>query len=284
MTTLLLIVFLGCTKEDTYGDKELRLAVSEWVGYLPIYYADEKGWLKEANIDIIQATSLNETVHYFQANLIDAFVTTQYEARLLDKNSSIHIMALDRSDGGDIILSNRPLDTILKSKKVKVYMERDTVNELVLEGFIKHYSLSSSKFELRHKEQLNVKNISPNSQEDIMIITYEPYITQVKKNGFKEIASTKNSNILILDSLYSSDKAYIKHRKQIDLLQILIKKAFKNLTNNPKEFYNTIKHIVDGQSYEDFQTSLSQIEWLIDKDSKYIDKLIEHHNILPVEK
>lgn len=283
LSVLLLVVFAGCTREDTHAHKEVRLAVSSWVGYSPIHYADEKGWLKEADIDVIHSTSLNETVHYFQADLIDVFVSTQYEARVLNKNDLTHIMAIDRSKGGDMILSNKPLDTILKSKKIKTYLEMDSVNELVLEGFIKKYSLSKLNFELIHKNQLNVKNINPDTQEDIIVVTYEPYASKLKHNGFEEIASTKESDILVLDSLYASKEAINLHAKQINLLKTLIKKAFDSLKNDPEEFYDTIKYTLDDQSYEDFLKSLSQIEWLVNNNNKDINKLIKHHNIIPMQ-
>ena len=277
MTSFALLT--GCIKNDVHLHSELRIAVSPWIGYSPLYYAHEKGWLKEVDIDLVYSTSLNETVHYFKADLIDAFVSTQYESSILDKKNLLHLMALDRSDGGDVILSNKPLETILKSKKVKAYLEMDTVNELLLEGFLKKYSLSISNIELINKNQLSLNNIKADDKDDIIIITYEPYASMLRENNFHDIASTKDSDMLVLDSLYVNKEAMDVHCKQVNSLKVVIKKAFKNLKDNPREYYDTIKHNLGNQSYLEFSQSLLKIEWLINKENKEINNLIKSHDI-----
>ena len=278
-----LAVFTGCIKEETHNHGHLRLAINPWIGYTPIYYAEEMGWLEESGIKLIHTTSLQETVHYFQANLIDAFVSTQYEPRLLDKDKLVHFLPIDRSNGGDVILSNRPLENILKSKNTNVYLEVDSVNQLIFDTFIQNNSLLTTNFNLINKEQTSIKSMTPAPDEDTLIITYEPYASTLRNNGFKEIASTKSSNLLVLDSLYVNSHSINEHNNQLNRLKSIIKKAYKELQEDPKTYYETIKHYLEDQSYSDFINSLSSIEWLLDKDTQEINKILKSHNVLPVK-
>jgi len=275
---LLLSLISGCQKRH---QDETRIAISPWIGYTPIYYAEEKGWLKDIGIKIIHTTSLHETVHYYQAGLIDAFVSTQYEASLLKDYDLTHFMPLDRSNGGDIILSNRSLSTIKNSKKIKSYFEIDSVNQIVFNDFMNKYQLNNLYVEIQNRPQTMMKDLNPVQNEDIIIVTYEPYATFLKNKGFKEIASTKDSDIVVIDSLYFRNNHLLLQKEKSKLLINSIKKAYKVLNDNPKEFYNVVKFYLEGVSYSEFNNTLLGIEWLINTSKEEFNSFYKKHDDIP---
>lgn len=282
MIKSLLVLMLLITGCDRHEKHELRLAISPWIGYSPLYYAEEMGWLKEIDIELVHSTSLQETVHYFQAGVIDAFAGTQYEASLFNDDEIVHFLALDRSYGGDVVLSNHSLETVLESKKVTTYFEIDTVNQFVFNDFINKHGLSITKFDIYNKSQVLMKDLRADVQDTLLIITYEPYATILKNKGFKVLGSTKDSDMLVLDSIYVN-ASYVDHaHKSTDQLQRLIKKAYQVLEDNPNAYYEVVKEYMENPSYDDFVQSLVGIQWLVDKPASEINRIMKNHTVLPV--
>lgn len=277
---LTLLLLAGCGQQHEH---ELRVAINPWIGYSPLYYAQEQGWLEEAGIKLIHSTSLNETIQYFNAGLVDAFVSTQYEASVIGKDKLVHLYAIDRSNGGDVVLSNKSLDEIIKSENITVYMEIDSVNQLVFDDFVNKHKLPITNFNIINKEQVLIKELKPDEAEATILITYEPYATHLRNQGFQQIGSTADTDILILDSLYTSHEAWSVHRQSVQALKKLILKSYQHLKNNPQQYHNNIQHYLEKVSYQEFAESLKTIEWLLEKPASYIGNLIGSRDILPIK-
>jgi NitT/TauT family transport system substrate-binding protein len=100
-------------------------------------------------------------------------------------------------------------------------------------------------------------------KRDALIVTYIPYDTDLKEDGFIEVASTKESlDLLVVDALFTTEKTFQKHREQFLALNALVQKALLELEKDPKEFYEVIKPYILELSYEDFRASLSDIVWI----------------------
>jgi len=279
----LLVFMLLITGCDRHEKHELRLAISPWIGYSPLYYAQEKGWLENANIELVHSTSLQETVHYFQAGLIDAFASTQYEASMFTENEIVHLIPINRSYGADVVLSNHTLESIINKKKVKTYFEIGTVNQLVFDDFIKKHNLPLARFDVFNKSQAVMKDLNPESDEALLIVTYEPYATALKNKGFNVLGSTKDNEMLVLDSIYVRTNYFEHQHKSIDQLYRLIIKAHQALEDNPKEYYEVVKGYLENPSYEEFVQSLSGVRWLVNRSESDINRLMQNHTVLPIK-
>ena len=101
---LLSILTTGCERSR---EEPLKISVNSWIGYTPFFYAKAKGWLDPLNIKILNVVSLSESVYLYQSGNAHALTGTQYEYELLtnEDDSLIPIMLLDRSNGGDLIMS-----------------------------------------------------------------------------------------------------------------------------------------------------------------------------------
>jgi len=264
LTTILLLSFISCSSDY---DKKLKISATTWIGYTPLFYAKEKGWLKELNIKLLNVSSLSENMYLYKAGNSDAYVGTQYEYDLLSQEdkSLIPIMMLDRSHGGDMVMSNMSIQELKDtSKTVDAYLEMDSVNNTMLKDFIKSYKLESKTINYINKDQTKIGLLDAKDMKNpTIIVTYIPYNNSLEKNGFVELASTKNSlNLLVLDAMFTTTKVLRGHKKQFIELKKLIDTSVEALKKDPKEFYETIKPYMLDMSYKEFYDSLGDIIWI----------------------
>lgn len=272
---LLIILFLNsCSLEN---EKKLKISTTTWIGYTPLYYAKEKGWLEPLNIKLLNVVSLSENMYLYKAGNSDAYVGTQYEYNILVKkiDSLIPIMLFDKSNGGDVILGNISIEDIKNAtQSIDVYLEMDSINSILFEEFIKFHHIEDKNFNYINKDQAYISRLK-NLENSSIIVTYTPYNVFLEKNGFKELSSTKNNlDLLVVDGMFTTKQTFNENKKAFIELKKSINNALTNLEKDPKEFYETVKAYLPDTTYEDFLKSLDDIVW-INKNTpeKIVEKL-----------
>ena len=265
---LSLFLFLGCEKKI---EKPLVLSANVWIGYAPLYYAYEKGWLRQNDIKFVATLSLGETLKYYKKGSIDVFAGTQYEY-IKAKNSVKDLTAiklLDISKSGDLIYANKGIDELRKADKIDVFLETNSINSLLLKKFTKRYGLK--------KEQLNLMNERADATLNLkmrgnptLIVTYKPYDMHMEKEGYKKIATAKSLGFTIFDALFSSKRYIQKHQKELKKLVVLFQRALGELKKDPHGFYIVIKPDFYYKKYDDFKEDLKSISWTSSKSLKYL--------------
>ena len=262
----LLILFNGCDKT-----KEISIAANEWIGYAPLFLANEKGWLKKEKIRLIRTVSLGESLDLYQNGLVEGLAATNYEYKKI-KDKVSPVILLDKSYGGDKILSNYPLKRLKKARHINVYLEINSVNSLLLEYFIKKHGIKKNKLSLHNADQQEIIKNTYDMKKPIVVITYSPYDFLLQKRGFKEILSTKTDNgILIIDALFINKK-YIG-KKRFKKLKKYIDYAILEIQTDPKKAYEEIKYYYSDYSYEKFKEDLKNIKWINSPSPKLLKKL-----------
>ena len=276
----ILFVFTSCSSQPS---EKLKISATTWIGYTPLFYAKEKGWLKELNIKLLNVSSLSENMYLYKAGNSDAYVGTQYEFNLLrtEDKTLRPIMMFDRSFGGDVIMSNITLEELKDTNtEIDAYLEIDSINSTLLKDFIKNYHFEDKKIKYINKDQtqislLNAKNLLKPS----LIITYVPYDYRLYKNGFKELVSTRDGlTLLVVDAMFTTSKIFNLHKNQFIELKKLVDKSIEILDKNPKEFYETIKPYMLEITYEEFQESLKDIIWINKKLSTEMQEGMKDRN------
>lgn len=262
LSFLILSIFL-LTSCSIQNEKKLKISTTTWIGYTPLYYAKEKGWLEPLNIKLLNLVSLSENMYLYKAGNSDAYVGTQYEYNVLKKENLIPIIMFDKSNGGDIVMSNYSVNDLLKTdSKIDVYLEMDSINSIVFDDFIKQYNLSNKQFNYLNKDQAFITNLK-NSENPTIIVTYNPYNVSLEKEGFKEITSTKNNeNIVVIDAMFTTREVFNENKDRFVELKKIVDKSIENLKQNPKEFFETIKAYLPDTTFEDFEQSLNDIIWI----------------------
>lgn len=262
---LLLLFLLSACGSNKY--EKLEVSATTWIGYTPLYYAKEKGWLKPLNIKLLHVVSLSENMYLYDAGNSDAYVGTQYEYNLLVKKdpSLMPVMLFDRSNGGDVVMSNISIQELQNMQKpIDAYLEMDSINSVLLKDFLKKYNLQNKNINYINRDQAFISTINEKEINNAtIIVTYIPYDIELEKQGFKTIASTKeNLNLLVVDGLFTKGKTFEEHKEQFKKLKVLVDRAVKALQDDPREFYDTVKPYMLELSYEEFVHSLSDIVWI----------------------
>lgn len=239
LVTLLLslTLFFGCTKKE----EPLTIVTNTWIGYTPLYIAQENGELDKLNIKLLQTVSLAEATDLFSVGQGDIVTTTQHEYHILKQHIDIQpIILLDRSNGGDMILANRTIKQLKKEQKIEVYLEIDSINLELLDQFIQKNQIPKEHLHYIDMDQSSIQTLSNDQTKAMLIVTYTPYNAQLVKAGFQEIASTKNlDNLLVIDALCArnsilrTDQARLQKLKKIIDTNIL----FYTTTSKTGIFY-----------------------------------------------
>lgn len=261
---LLLFILTSCSSPY---DKLLKISATTWIGYTPLFYAKEKGWLEPLNIKITNVVSLSENMALYKSGNFDAYVGTQYEyGVLLPKESSLHpVMMFDRSYGGDVVMGNVSITNLKNTNSViDIYLEIDSVNSTIIKDFLKIYKLEGKKLNYINKDQAYISTLSVSDMKNPTVIaTYSPYNNYLTKRGFKELVCTKEGlDLLVVDAMFTTDQVFNEHQQQFLELKKIVDKSLNALNENPKEYYETIKMYLPETSYEEFQHSLEDIIWI----------------------
>ena len=258
----LLLLFTSCSSDY---DKRLKISATTWIGYIPLFYAKEKGWLKPLNIKLLHVSSLAENMYLFEAGNSDAYTGTQYEYNILSKNmkSLKPIMMFDRSNGGDLVMGNLSIEDLQNTtSQIDAYLELDSINNTVLKDFLLKYKLEGKNINYRNRDQVAIKQLQADSKPTLAV-TYIPYNLALEKQGFVELASTKDSlDLLVVDAMFTRTETSNAHEKQFSELKKLVDKSIESLKKDPKEFYTTVQPYISDMSYDEFVDSLGDIVWI----------------------
>lgn len=286
--SLYIFILLFISSCSSPYDKPLKISATTWIGYTPLFYAKEKGWLEPLNIKISNVVSLAENMALYQSGNFDAYVGTQYEyGVLLPKESTLHpVIMFDRSYGGDVIMGNITINDLNNTDTViDIYLEMDSINITLFKDFLKKYALEDKKFNYINKDQGYISTLNGSDiKNPTLIVTYSPYNNYLKKSGFKQLASTKEGlDLLVVDAMFTTDKQFDEHQQQFTELKKVVEKSLDALKANPKEYYETIKAYLPQTSYEEFQTSLQEIIWINKKIPPELEERLNMANF-PIRK
>jgi len=271
--TFLLFFFTSCSQNN---QKELKISTNPWIGYAPLFYAQEKGYLSDINMKLITNVSLAESTALYDVGKVDMITATQHEYYALQNSGHniIPIILLDRSNGGDMVLSNKSINELQKADKIHAYLEIDSINAEVIEDFLKYYKLDKNKIEFINKDQSQIQDLRSNHQDTMIIVTYSPYDIQLKKHGFHVVASTQDMrSIMVIDAIYTSKKIYQTQKNRLKDLKNIIDKSIQELTSDTKTSYKLVKSYLGDISYNEYIDSLKLIKWINNPSQKLLERI-----------
>lgn len=273
--------YLGYRIVSDVARDEIRISSNPWVGFTPFIYAQEKGWLDDTLFHFVWQVDLTENVRLFERGFTQGFTATQYEMLHANDHSKLTpVFLIDRSDGADVILSNRSLPELeATNKPVTVYLERGSLQSDILRAFMRDYHLEHVHFELLNAAQKSMTQVLPVG-DPVILISYAPYASQIIDNGFKIIASTHTlKSFYVLDALFVSRDIIRAERDQFIQLKNIYDRGVRALQQNPKEYYETIRGYLEGQTYTQFMQSTREIQWFVHPPSEQILQQLQAQGI-----
>jgi len=288
--SLLIILFslvLSSCSSETPNNKPLTIATNSWIGYTPLFYAQEKGYLEENNIKLLVNVSLAEAAELYSVGKADMLTTTQHEYYAFKEEFDlVPVILLDRSNGGDMILSNKSVQELQEADSITAYLEIDSINAEILKDFIKLYNIPLKKLHMINKDQAQIEDIQLPKNEAVLIVTYVPYNISLEKKGFKVIASTKDINsIIVIDALCTSKTIFNKRLAHLKTLKTIVDRSVEELMADKKASYLLVKKYLGDLSYNEYIESLQTITWINKPSPALLDRIeplgYERRYILP---
>jgi NitT/TauT family transport system substrate-binding protein len=194
----------------------LRIAYSDWPGWVAWEVGIQKGWFKEEGVEVdFKWFEYVPSMEAFSAEKVDAVTMTNGDALVTGSSGakSIGILINDYSNGNDMVVAQPNIKSVAALKGKKVGVEVGFLSHLLLIN-----ALASANLTDRDVELVNVPtDQTPQTLKagDVSaIVAWQPNSGQALKEvpGSKAIFTSANVPGLIFDLLYVSPKS-LKERR-----------------------------------------------------------------------
>lgn len=218
----------------------MTLGTIPWIGQVPIYIAQEKGFFEEEGLDFNLRLfgSNSEYMSAFLSDQLDAVSPVSSEAvvmRAQGKDYKI-VLVQDNSVGGDGILARDSIASIEDFKGKKIAVDTGGVSYFFLLQVLKEAGLTKDDITAVNTETAAAAAAFEAGSVDIAV-TYAPFLQQAAdavEDGRVIYDSSKMPTAII--DLYLFDTAYIEANPEA--VQAFVNGALKGLqflTDNPEE-------------------------------------------------
>ena len=191
---------------SSYAAQQLKIGYSDWPGYVAWQVAVDKGWFKEAGLDVKFEwfTDYSASLEAFSAGKLDGITLTNGDSLVIASGGAKNtmILLLDYSNGNDMVVAKPGIKSLKDLKGKKVGLEV---------GFVEHLLFLKALEQAGMKEAdvtiVNTKtNETPQALEskDISaIVAWQPSSGEALKRvpGSKAIYTSANVPGLLYDVL-----------------------------------------------------------------------------------
>lgn len=129
----------------------LKVAFSDWPGWTALQIAAEKGWFKEAGVDVeLLWFEYGPSMEAYAAGQVDAVTVTNGDALVTTATGgkNVAIMLTDYSNGNDMIVARPGIESLKDLKGKKVGIEIGFVEHLLLLNGLQKSGLTEADVEL----------------------------------------------------------------------------------------------------------------------------------------
>jgi NitT/TauT family transport system substrate-binding protein len=194
----------------------LKIAYSDWPGWVAWEVAIQKGWFKEAGLDV-EFTWLDyvPTMEAFSAGKVDAVCMTNGDALVTGSTGgkSVSIIINDYSDGNDMIIAKPGITSVAQLKGKTVGVEVGFVDHLLLLHALKASNMKESDITLKNVKTDDTPQALKSGGVDA-IAAWQPLSGAALKQvpGSKPIFTSKDVPGLIYDVLAVNPKSLAERR------------------------------------------------------------------------
>ena len=142
-----LISIAAVTSISAVAAQPLKVGYSDWPGWVAWQVAIDKGWFKEAGVDVsFEWFDYSASMDAFAAGKIDAVTMTNGDALVTGSGGgkSTMIMLTDYSNGNDMIVAKPGIKSLKDLKGKKVSVEPGLVEHLLLLNGLKKAGMKES--------------------------------------------------------------------------------------------------------------------------------------------
>ena len=244
-------VWLTAGLADTAHAEPLRIGHSTYVGYGPLFVAQEKGFFTKqgADVDMITIEDVHARIAALEAGQIDAIaVTADTMVRFLNPNGELYRCMLVVSDslGADGIIASKDIQSIADLEGKVVAFEEGEVSQFYLNVLLKEAGLSQDNIEV---VGLTAEDASKAFllQEVDAAVTWEPWLTEAKQAEHGHLLTDSSDRPgLIIDVVFTTPSVLDARRDEFAALAHAWFEAVDYVQANPDEAREIMARGVGG--------------------------------------
>src|ERR1700722_803626 len=268
-TTLLSVMAAAPARADT-----INIAHSTWVGYGPLYIAQDKGFFKKngVDVDLIVMEDPKERFPTLMADKIQMIASTVDTALLYLKkpNDFQYIVAIDDSNGGDGIVAVKDIATIAELKGRKVAVNEGSVSEFYLNVLLGKAGLKESDLDTVNMTAGDAGGAFVAKRVDAAV-TWEPWLSKGKATDFGHLLFDSSTTPgLITDVIIVKTSWVNAHQKDVAGIVRSWNEAVAYYRSNPDESIAIMAKGVGGwlKDPKEFKATLPGIKFYGADDNK----------------
>src|ERR1700689_2464106 len=217
---LVLAWMTAATTTATAGSAQapppLRIGYSDWPGWVAWQIAIDKGWLREAGVDVkFDWFDYSASMEAFAAGKIDADCVTNGDALVMGAGGARNLIILitDYSNGNDMIVARPGIKSLADLKGKRIGIETGLVDHLLLLDGLKKQGLSQNDVTLVNSKTNETPQVLASGQVDA-IGAWQPNSGMAMKAlpGSRPIYTSAQAPGLIYDVLIVSPSSLAAHR------------------------------------------------------------------------
>jgi NitT/TauT family transport system substrate-binding protein len=203
-----LVISFALAATHAASAAQLTLGYSDWPGWVAWQVALDKGWLKEAGLDVnFDWFDYSASMDAFAAGKIDGDFVTNGDALVTNAGGARNVMILltDYSNGNDMIVGRPGIKTVQDLKGKKVGIEIGLVEHLLLLDGLRKAGLSQNDVTLVNSKTNETPQVLASGQVDA-IGAWQPNSGMAMKAlpGARPIYTSAQAPGLIYDVLMVS--------------------------------------------------------------------------------
>jgi NitT/TauT family transport system substrate-binding protein len=197
----------------------LRIGTNNWPGFEPFYLAREQGWIDSEQIRLVEFSSSVDVMDAIRQRRLEGGALTLDEALLL-LASGVDItlvLVCDQSHGADVVMARPNVENLTALRQRKIAVETTAVGALMLDAALQAGNLGIGDVKIVHLEPDEQLNAYLRNEVDA-VVTFEPYKSQLQRQGARVLFSSADIPGQIVDVLAIRTDALDNYNQQIAAL------------------------------------------------------------------
>lgn len=229
-------VLAGCRQPEP----PLRIALNAWPGYAAIYLAQEKGFFRDAGVEVklVEFGALADARRAFETGKVDGLATTIIEVLMARDASSRDlriVRVVDFSNGGDMIVARKNVRSMRALRGARIGVELSSLGVYVLARALEKEGMALTDVELVSKDQRSMGEALLEGRLDA-VVTYPPESESLLASpGFHAVFTSREIPGEIVDVLALSSGVLRKRPEQVAAFLGAVDRAFAYLKEVPED-------------------------------------------------
>ena len=258
----LLTGFWLCTLTALASAAPLKIGYSDWPGWVAWEGGIEKGWFKEAGVDVqFEWFDYVASMDAFAAGKLDAVAMTNGDTLVTGATGGKGVMALinDYSNGNDMVIAKPGIGSVKELKGKKIGVEIGFVSHLLLLDALKQNGMSEADVELVNVPTNETPQVLASGQVDA-IVAWQPNSGAALNlvPGSKAVFTSADQPGLIYDVLAVTPESLANHRADwLKVMQVWYR--IVDFITDPNTFEDAVKIMASrvGVPAEEYKTFIS---------------------------